>query len=199
MNEETVFIQTGSLTLEGRYAESGKGKGVVISHPHPQMGGSMWNNVVETLVASFFRKGYSTLRFNFRGVGRSEGTYDSGNGEQEDLLAAAAYLANKEKKDISLAGYSFGAWITIKILNRHQEYHDAVLVSPPVDFLEFDFSGCRHKIGLMISGDQDQFSSPDSLAAIADQLETRLEIINGADHFYICKEQAIIDILDRYL
>jgi len=199
IKEETVFYQAGSLSIEGRYAEAETEKGVIISHPHPQMGGNMWNNVVETLLSSFYRKGYSTLRFNFRGVGRSEGTYDGGNGEQDDILAAAAYLASKGKKGICLAGYSFGAWVTVKVTDHHQGFADAILISPPVDFLDFDFSESQGKIGLMICGDQDQFSSPDSLSVIARQIHSHLEIIKGADHFYIEKEYEITGILDRYI
>jgi alpha/beta superfamily hydrolase len=197
--EEVVFFRSGNLTIEGRYAESGTQKGVVISHPHPQMGGSMWNNVVETLVASFFSKDYSTLRFNFRGVGKSEGTYDDGRGEQQDILAAAKYLSTLNKKSIVLAGYSFGAWATVNLISNHDGFKDAILISPPVLFLEFDFSRCHDKIGLMTCGEQDQFTSLDSLSAVAFTINSRFEIIKGADHFYLGKEQKIAEILDQYL
>jgi len=199
MKEETVFFHAGNLSLQGSCAETGTDKGVVISHPHPQMGGNMWNNVVETLVLSFYRKGYSTLRFNFRGVGSSEGAYDGGNGEQDDILAAATYLETMGKKDIILAGYSFGAWITVKVTGRHQKFTGVILISPPVHFLEFDFSACYEKIGLMICGDQDQFSSPGSLSVIASRIHSDLEVITGADHFYNGKEHALAEILDRYV
>jgi alpha/beta superfamily hydrolase len=197
--EEIVFFQSGNLLIEGRYAESGTEKGVVISHPHPQMGGSMWNNVVETLVSFFIAKNYSTLRFNFRGVGKSEGTYDEGKGEQQDIMAAANYLSTLNKKDIILTGYSFGAWVTVNVISSHEGFKDAILISPPVLFLEFDFSRCHDKIGLMTCGEQDQFASLDSLSSVAAAINSRLEIIKGADHFYLGKEREISEILDQYL
>jgi alpha/beta superfamily hydrolase len=197
--EETVFFQAGKLKIEGLYAESGTGRGVVISHPHPQMGGSMWNNVVETLVTAFFTKGYSTLRFNFRGVGRSEGMYDDGTGEQEDVLGAVDYLAGKGKTEVVLAGYSFGAWINVKVAVRPKRFADVILVSPPINFLEFDFSDLTGKVGLMMSGDRDQFSSVEGLTTIASRIHCLLEIVKGADHFYFEKEYGIAECLDQYL
>lgn len=199
MKEESVFFNAGHLKIEGKYADSGSEKGVVIAHPHPQMGGSMWNNVVETMVASFFSKGYSTLRFNFRGVGRSEGHFDNGIGEQEDILAAAEYLVSKNKEEIVLAGYSFGAWITVKVAGQHKGFRDIILVSPAVDFFEFDFSECDGKIGLMTCGDEDPFASIDFLSSLADQVHAQLETVKGADHFYVGQEKALATILDKYL
>ena len=86
--------------------------GAVICHPHPMYGGSMDNNVVEAIIAAMWRRGYATLRFNFRGVGASEGEYDGGEGEAEDARAAVEFLAAQPDIDrgaIALAGYSFGA------------------------------------------------------------------------------------------
>ena len=108
INEERVFFESGGLTIEGLYAPGEGSKGVVVTHPHSQMGGSMANNVVDALVAAFHDHGYATLRFNFRGVGRSEGRFDDGVGEQDDVTGAIAFLKEKGLSDITLAGYSFG-------------------------------------------------------------------------------------------
>jgi Predicted hydrolase of the alpha/beta superfamily len=163
------------------------------------MGGSMQNNVVEALVSAFYQNNFSTLRFNFRGVGRSEGIYDEGRGEQEDLIAAMSCLAGKGKKKVVLAGYSFGAWITVKILNRYDNLSDVILVSPPVDFLNFDWSGSEDKIGLIVCGDRDQFCSPESLKTLVEEIHCRLEMVRGADHFYFMKENGMINVIDAYL
>lgn len=199
MAEKQVFFQSGVFCLEGAYSNNDSEKAAVISSPHPQMGGSMWNNVVETIASAFYRKGYATLRFNFRGVGNSDGSYDEGRGEQEDLAAAVSYLKRENKKEVTLAGYSFGAWVTVNLLSRYNACSDVVLVSPPINLLKFNFSGLTGKIGLIISGEYDEFSSPEDLKKISRDIDCRLEIIRGADHFYFGSEYGIIRILDKYL
>lgn len=197
--EEKIFFRSANLMIEGMYGESDTQKAVVISHPHPKMGGSMWNNVVETIVLAYRAKNYTTLRFNFRGVGRSEGAYDEGRGEQQDILSAVNYLSNRNKTDIVLAGYSFGAWVTTKVISSHNSVQDSILISPPILFLEFDFSNCHGKIASMICGDQDQFTAIDSLSLIAKDIHSELLIIKDADHFFLYKEQAFAETLESCL
>jgi len=91
MKEERVFFKSNGLKIEGLISESETLNGVVVTHPHPLYGGDMNNNVVESVVRAYGKKGYTTLRFNFRGVGRSEGGYDEGTGEQGDVRAAVAF------------------------------------------------------------------------------------------------------------
>ena len=97
MAEEPVFFMSGTLQIQGLLQTKAGDKGVVITHPHPLYGGSMHNNVVESLVHAYQQAGYATLRFNFRGVGSSQGKYDHGQGEQEDVKAALYYLAEQGK------------------------------------------------------------------------------------------------------
>ena len=199
MIEKPVCFSSGAIQIEGLYAAKDGGNGVVISHPHPQMGGSMHNNVVEALVEVFFENNFSTLRFNFRGVGRSDGVYDEGKGEQEDLIAAVKCLANEGKTQIVLAGYSFGAWITTGMLRSDPDISDVVLVSPPIDFLDFDWSGLAGRIGLVVCGDRDQFCPLESLKRLVDILACRLELVRGADHFYFMKEKDLKEAIGTYL
>jgi len=163
------------------------------------MGGSMRNNVVEALISIFYEKGSSTLRFNFRGVERSGGTYDGGRGEQEDVIGAIDFLKEREKREVILAGYSFGAWVNLKVLAHHASFSDVIFVSPPINLGDFDFSGLSGNIGLVISGDRDQFCSTERLKTLANRINCRLGIVKGADHFYLGKEQGIIDCLREYL
>ena len=103
----------GEERLEGMLRE-GAGKGAaVICHPHPLYGGSMWNNVVDALESGFFQAGFTTLKFNFRGVGGSTGRYDGGAGEMRDAAAACLFLKEHtgRSEGLVLAGYSFGAWV----------------------------------------------------------------------------------------
>jgi len=199
INEERVFFESGGLTIEGLYAPGDGSKGVVVTHPHSQMGGNMANNVVDTLVAAFHDHGYATLRFNFRGVGGSEGSFDDGVGEQDDVKGAIAFLKEKGLDDITLAGYSFGAWVISRALAGYDGLSDVIMVSPPIDFVEFDFSHLTGRCGLIICGDGDQFCPLPSLEEIVQQLGCRLEVVRGADHFYFGNEQAIQDYLSDYL
>ncbi|MBI4633370.1 MAG: alpha/beta hydrolase [Deltaproteobacteria bacterium] len=198
MEEEKVFFKAGTLSIEGLYGAARGDKGVVISHPHPQMGGSMINNVVESMVSAFINSGFSTLRFNFRGVGASEGGYDGGVGEQDDVRGAIDCLREKGKRDIMLAGYSFGAWVNAMFLTTEAGFLPAVFVSPPVRLLNFDFSALAGKVGLVICGDQDDFCSPGEVRNMAEQVGCPLKIVRGADHFYWEREREIILALEEF-
>ncbi len=109
------------------------------------------------------------------------------------------FLSEKGKNDIFLAGYSFGAWINTRLIADQDFLSGVIMVSPPIDFLDFDFSGLKEKVGLVICGDRDQFCPIDRLKKITEEIGCRLEIVNGADHFYFGKEEGIIDYLNDYL
>lgn len=122
------------ITRPGDFSPS---KWVVLSHPHPQFGGTMNNKVVTTLERSFQRLGYGCVAYNFRGVERSEGQYDGGEGEQADLQAVVAWLRETESiTHLTLAGFSFGSYITLKQAEALQA--DAIcIVAPPVSMMDF--------------------------------------------------------------
>ncbi len=187
MQEKKVFFGQGNIRLEGLYAHSGGAMGAVISHPHPLMGGDMSNSIVEILAETLFAGGISTLRFNFRGVGKSTGTFDDGRGEQEDVLAAVSFMEEQGIREILPAGYSFGAWVNAGILNR-KNLLPALFVSPPINFFGFDFQALRGKAGLIICGDQDPFCPTERIKSVAVELACRLDIIPDADHFFQSRE-----------
>jgi uncharacterized protein len=202
MKEERVFFKSNGLKIEGLISESHSRYAVVVTHPHPLYGGDMNNNVVESVVRAYGGKGYSTLRFNFRGVGQSDGGYDNGTGEQEDVRAAVAFLAGLGKTSIDLAGYSFGAWVNAQCIESLTDVKRMIMVSPPVSFLDFSFLKYCAKIGLVIAGSEDDIAPP---AMIKDMIpvwnsETEFDIIKGADHFYLGKtgelEGIIGDLID---
>ena len=199
MNEERVWFKSGSLFLEGLYRSGAGAGGALITHPHSQMGGSMHNTVVEAMVAAFQGRGYATLRFNFRGVGRSEGRFDNGIGEQEDVRGARSFLEEKGLGDIILSGYSFGAWVNSRVLSGGTVFADCIMVSPPIEFVPFDFAALSGECGLIICGDRDQFCPIDALRKETSPLGCILSVIDRADHFYVGHEQEIIECLDAYL
>ncbi|MBW1804979.1 MAG: alpha/beta hydrolase [Deltaproteobacteria bacterium] len=201
MTEENISIFAGELCLEGLLEDLPGDKGVVVTHPHPLYGGDMHNNVVEILCRAYREKGYSTLRFNFRGVGQSEGEYDNGVGEQKDVRAALEYLSGLGKTEIDLAGYSFGAWVNALGLKRYDLVRRMIMVSPPVGFIDFSFLSYNPKIRLVIAGTEDDIAG---LKGIKKGLpawnpEADLRVINGADHFYEGKTDELFRIICHFL
>jgi len=116
--EESISFLSESYQLEGLLDKSSIDNGVVITHPHPLYGGDMNNFIVDLIVRAYQKKGFTTLRFNFRGTGKSQGNYDDGTGEQEDVRAAIATLSKMDIKKIDLAGYSFGAWVNALAIGK---------------------------------------------------------------------------------
>jgi uncharacterized protein len=198
MREQQVFFGSGGIRLEGLYSGSQGALGVVISHPHPMMGGDMRDTVVETLADAFSAGGISTLRFNFRGVGMSEGSFDGGQGEQEDVLAAISYLEGQGAQEIIPAGYSFGTWVTAGVIVR-RNLLPAIFVSPPINLFPFDFRLLRGKIGLILCGDRDPFCPLDKARDGAAQISSHLEIISGADHFFQERTEELAVRIDAFV
>jgi uncharacterized protein len=200
MEEQKVFIDHGSMRLEGLFGPvEGTSYAAVITHPHPLMGGEMMNPVVETLTGIIHDHGISTLRFNFRGVGKSKGFFDGGLGEQDDVRAALSFVQEKGAKRLLLAGYSFGAWVSSSVLTQHSQLLPAVFVSPPIHLFPFDYPALRGRVGLIISGDHDQFCSLETIRAVADELSCRLEIIPNTDHFFFANREVLARQLWSYL
>ncbi len=183
---ESVQFVCGPRRLEGRLEIAAGPDAVILSHPHPLYGGEMNNPVLITLAEVYQRLGYTTLRFNFRGVGASEGAYDDGRGESDDLRAAAAYLAGLGKTVTDLVGYSFGAWISLRLDPPIATVQRQLLVAPPVAFIEFGVIAEPPPELLIITGDQDRIAPPALLREQARHWhpDPRLLILPDADHFF---------------
>ena len=161
--------------LEGRYqpANNEDAPLALILHPHPQMpNGTMNNRVTYALFQTFSALGFSVLRFNFRGVGRSQGKYDDGQGELGDAAAALDWLQtmNHNAKTCWVAGYSFGAWIGMQLLMRRPEISGFISVAPPANSKDFSFLAPCPASGLIIHGGEDSSVPEASVAALADKL-----------------------------
>jgi uncharacterized protein len=192
LKEEKVTFPSGELTLEGllaRPAGSAPAPGAVVCHPHPMYGGSMHNSVVEAVLEAMWQLGYATLRFNFRGVGGSEGEYDGGVGEASDAHAAVRFLAAQSGVDsntIVLAGYSFGAAVALRAGIADPRVTRLIAVALPVGVMDGGGEGESLKPVLLVSGDSDSYSPEAQVRAVAKNLGAlaRVEIIAGADHFF---------------
>jgi uncharacterized protein len=197
---EPIIFKSGSLNLEGLLTPGTSSKGVVISHPHPLYGGDRHNYVVGLVAGAFQARGWATLTFNFRGVGRSQGTFDEGRGEQEDVSAALSCLGNHGSETIVLAGYSFGAWVNALRAGQEPKVQSSILVSPPLAMMDFSFLKGDEKTKLIVCGDQDPYCPAAAIEQLARAM-TRpplLEIIPGADHFFSSGSEALISIIRKH-
>jgi len=194
MSIERVSIQSAHI-LEGVLKKSQSDRGVVICHPHPLYGGSMNNNVVYAIEEGFYAKGFTTLRFNFRGVGSSNGYYDEGDGEVDDLVASVEFLKSRLDGNavIVLAGYSFGAWICSRAAVKTDNIFAMFLVAYPFAFYETTELKRFNKKIFFVGGEHDDISPLDALLKFYREfpvVEKYLKII-PTDHFYLGKEQEI--------
>ncbi len=162
----------------------------VLCHPHPQYGGTMHNKVVVRAAQAFQEAGMATLRFNFRGVGKSAGTFDFGEGEQEDVAAAIAFVAERYPQvPIWLAGYSFGAWVGLKVGTRDERVTTLIAIGAAVALSDFRFLEDCRKPKLFVHGTKDEFAPLEHLQALMLTLPEPkdLILIEGADHFFTGK------------
>ena len=178
--------------------------GVILCHPHPQYGGDMHNLVISTAVDAAYQEGFSTLRFNFRGVGRSGGSYSEGVGEREDVKAAIDYLFSAlghPDFPVTLLGYSFGAWAALSVGIQDNRIKGMVAVAPPLELYDFGFLEGSKKIKLLMAGNQDFFCPMVLLESWFERLEEpkSLSIIEGADHFFFGYHRALIQPLSEFL
>lgn len=187
LDEKLIHIDARGTLLEGRLQAAAGKCGAVITHPHPLYGGDMNNPVVETIARTYHCRGWTTLRFNFRGTGNSQGAFDNGEGEQMDIDAAIACLAKRGVRKIELAGYSFGSWV-ISHWTQQKPGHGHVirLVAPPVAFMDFRTIQRIDGLQQVVVGSRDDFA-PASL--VEQQVQTwqpgaKLQVIDNADHFF---------------
>jgi alpha/beta superfamily hydrolase len=183
--ETAVHFTSSGYRLEGLLNE-GESRAVVITHPHSLYGGNMHNPVVETIAASYRQRAYTTLRFNFRGVESSQGRYDEGQGEQEDVRQAIVYLQQQGFGPIDLSGYSFGTWVNARYAAECRSPITMTMVSPPTAFMDFRTVGRLPGLALAVTGSRDDIAPPDMLRRMVPIWNSSavLTVVPGADHFY---------------
>jgi hypothetical protein len=190
-----VTINGAEGRLEGKFLPAGTERAPValLLHPHPQHGGTMHNKVVYTLNQAFARAGFSTLRFNFRGVGRSQGEFDGGIGELADAATAFDWLqtTNPAASQCWVAGYSFGAWVGMQLLMRRPETDGFISVSPPTNAYDFSFLAPCPASGLILHGQNDTVVPPIDVERVVSKLRTQkgividYEVVEGGSHFWM--------------
>lgn len=195
--------------LEGRYHHSKQPNAPIalLLHPHPQHGGTMNNKVVYALYHAFVRQGFSTMRFNFRGVGRSQGRFDNGQGELSDAASALDWMQtyNPNAAACWVGGFSFGAWIGMQLLMRRPEIDGFVSVAPPANIYDFTFLAPCPSSGLIVHGTHDELVPEPSVSKLATKLSAQKNIrvryrtIEGANHFFGNHLDPLNEMVDQYL
>ena len=158
----------------------------LVCHPHPLFGGTMDNKVVHTTARALQECGYATLRFNFRGVGQSAGSWDHGRGEAEDALAAAAALQSRwPQGELLVAGFSFGAYVATQLATR-LPLRQLVTIAPPVQRFDFGTLAVPQCPWLVLQGDQDELVDHEAVLAWTRTLQPApsVAILPGAEHFF---------------
>jgi len=203
-----VIIAGPEGRLEGRY-QPGNGPRApvaILLQPHPAQG-TMNHPIVLALYQSFVRRGFATLRFNFRGVGRSQGTFDNGIGELSDAASALDWLQqfNPEAHTTWVGGFSFGAWIGMQLLMRRPEIKGFISIAPPANMYDFSFLAPCPSSGIIVDGEADEVVPTAAVQKLVDKLKTQKHItihhstIPGANHFFAQEMPQLMGEVDGYL
>lgn len=195
--------------LEGRYSHSKASNSpmALLLHPHPKHGGAMNNKLIYALYQTFVRRGFSTLRFNFRGVGRSQGKFDSGHGEMSDAASALDWMQiqNPNTRFCLVAGFSFGAWIGMQLVMRRPEINRFISVAPPASIYDFSFLAPCPASGLILHGDKDDVVPISAVEKLVRKVSSQKNItidyrvIKNGDHFLLGHLPILCKHVDEYL
>jgi alpha/beta superfamily hydrolase len=180
--------------VEGRYHEPPRENAPIalILHGHPRAGGSMQDRVSVQLYKLFVEHEFAVLRFNFRGIGRSQGVFDNGMGELSDAASALDYLQslNPTAEQCWVGGYSFGAWVGLQLLMRRPEINGFLAISPPTNHYDLSFLAPCPASGIILYGTRDNVTTAADMERVVSRIRTQKNIkvdysaIDGANHFY---------------
>ena len=179
----------------------------LLLHPHPLYGGTMNNPIIMELYNIFDDLGFSTFRFNFRGVGKSEGKFDNGLGELADAAAALDWVQrqNPNTNQCWVSGFSFGAVICMQLLMRRPEITRFISVSPQPNLYDFNFLAPCPASGLIVHGKKDEIAPLDDVQKLAQKLQAQKNItveyeeVSGANHFYDNEIPKLKKIIENYI
>ena len=204
-----VILTGAAGRIEGRYSPGKKETAPIalILHPHPKAGGHMNNPVAVQLFHLFMKRGFATLRFNFRGVGRSQGSFDNGVGELSDAASALDWVqsVHQEAQTTWVAGVSFGALIGMQLLMRRPEVRGFISIAPPANMYDFSFLAPCPASGIFIQGAADTVVQPSAVTKLVEKLRTQKHItihheeIPRANHFFENEQEELMASVDNYL
>jgi len=206
---QQIFIPGPAGRLDAKYYKGSKKTSPIalILQPHPQYGGTMDNKIVVELFKTFADNEFSVCRINFRGVGKSDGEFDNGQGELADAAAALDWV-EKENFDNSqcwVSGFSFGSLIGMQLLMRRPEINRFVSVSPQPNVYDFSFLSPCPTSGLIVYGSNDELVPIEDMNSLNERLSAQkgikvdFEKISNANHFFTSKEKDLYKIVNNYV
>jgi len=208
-DDKEIFIPGPSGRIQAKYFKNiQQGAPVaLVLQPHPQYGGTMNNRIVYETYNSFYKNGFSVIRINFRGVEKSDGIFDNGQGELSDAAAALDGI-EKENPGFSqcwVSGFSFGSLICMQLIMRRPEVNKFIAISPQPNVYDFNFLAPCPISGLIIYGKNDELVPEDTLLNLKKRLnmqkniDVKFDSIINANHFYKGKEKVLASTVENYL
>ena len=204
-----IFIPGPIGRIQAKYFKNNQQGAPValVLQPHPQYGGTMNNRIVYEAYNSFFNNGFSVIRINFRGVEKSNGIFDNGQGELSDAAAALDWIEkdNPGYSQCWVSGFSFGSLICMQLIMRRPEVNKFIAISPQPNVYDFTFLAPCPISGLIIYGKNDELVPEESILNlkkrinIQKSIEVKFDSITNANHFYKGKEKELSAIIRRYL
>lgn len=197
----TRLETTDGVLLEARWDVPDTATGaVVLCHPHPQQGGTMNAPLLVAVTHRLVSAGFAVLRFNFRGVGRSTGAWDHGDGELHDIEAAVAAAGDRfPEQALGIAGWSFGAATSLRWLGESGAALPWVGIAPPVENPLTPILPGPSELAdtrrTFIIGDRDQFTAVADLSAYVKQVGGTVEVVQGSDHFFYFREERVAELV----
>ena len=196
-----VDLYSDAGRLEALYRELQDPVGVaVVCHPLPSGGGTLHTKVVFRAARGLEAANFATIRFNFRGVGASQGTWNGGEGEQNDVLAALHWITRKHPGvKVVVGGFSFGAWVASRAACEQPEVDGVFLIGTPVDKYDFSYLRACDKPMLFLHGTQDEHGNVEKLEKLVGKLQNAESmILTGADHFFTKQLDAVEETLRNW-
>ena len=209
IDDKEIFIPGPSGRIHANYYKNKQLEAPIalILHPHPQYGGTMNNRIVYETYNCFYNNGFSVIRINFRGVEKSEGVFDNGQGELSDAAAALDWI-EKENRGFSqcwISGFSFGSLICMQLIMRRPEVNKFIAISPQPNVYDFTFLAPCPISGLIIYGKNDELVPEDTILNLKKRLslqkniDVKFDSITDANHFYKGKEKKLSFSINHYL
>ena len=204
-----IFIPGPSGRIQAKYIQSNKKNPPIalVLQPHPQYGGTMNNRIIYEIFSAYLLNGFSVIRINFRGVGKSDGIFDNGQGELSDAAAALDWIEknNENYSQCWVSGFSFGSLITMQLIMRRPEVNKFVIISPQPNIYDFSFLAPCPSSGLVVYGKNDELVPEEHILNLKKRLDMQKNIdvefnsVNNTNHFFKNKEKEMVSIISKYI
>ena len=208
-SSKEIFIPGPSGRIQAKYSKSKIPNAPValVLQPHPQYGGTMNNRIVYETFNAFYKNQFSVIRIYFRGVEKSDGVFDNGQGELSDAAAALDWIEreNPGYSQCWVSGFSFGALICMQLIMRRPEVNKFISISPQPNVYDFTFLAPCPISGLVLYGKNDELVPIDSILnlkkrlSIQKNINVKFESISSANHFYKSKEKELSAMVEKYI